>query len=106
LIDADFDIGSVTEEESGPGWFTVSVTGRGYAAAAINADEAVETVRGKRIPDARSELSAEFPLAEPPQFALWPEWPEQLSWLERMPLLTVRIDVNVTPKASLDPSES
>jgi hypothetical protein len=100
LIDADFEIGTVTEQEGGPGWFTVSVTGRGYAAAALNVDEAVEVIRGKPLSEARAELLAEFPLAEPPQFATWPEWPEPLSWLERVPLLAVRIDVNVTPRAS------
>lgn len=100
LIDADFEIGTVTEQDGGLGWFTVSVTGRGYAAAAINVDEALETIRGKPLSDARADLMAEFPLAELPQFAIWPEWPELLSWLERVPLLAVRIDVNVVPKAS------
>ncbi|MFW6136149.1 MAG: hypothetical protein ACOC7N_04940 [Chloroflexota bacterium] len=106
LIDADFEIGSVTEDHDGPGWFAVSVTGRGYAAAEVDIDDAVETVRGKRIPDARADLLAEFPLAEPPQFAIWPDWPEQLRWLERVPLLAVRIDVNVAPKSSLTPVDS
>ena len=104
LIDADFEIGAVTEEDDRPGWFTVSVTGSGYAAADVNVDAAVETMRGKAIPDARAELLDDFPLAEPPEFTLWPEWPDALSWLERLPLLVVRIDVTVAPKASFTSS--
>jgi hypothetical protein len=106
LIDADFEIGTVTEGEDGPGWFTVSVTGRGYAAAQLNVDEAVEMMRGKPISDARAELLTQLPLAEPPEFTTWPEWPEPLSWLERVPLLAVRIDVNVAPRASFASSGS
>jgi hypothetical protein len=106
LIDADFEIGTVTEEDDGPGWFTVSVAGSGYAAAKVNVDAAVEAIRGKPIPDARAELLDHFPLAEPPEFALWPEWPDALSWLERVPLLVVRVDVTVAPKASFTSSGS
>ncbi len=106
MIDADFEIGSVTEDEDGVGWFTVSVTGNGYAAAPISLDRAVEAIRGKRVPEARSMLMDELPLAERPQITLWPEWPEQLSWLERVPFLTIRIDVRVTPQTSVDSAES
>ncbi|MFW6115697.1 MAG: hypothetical protein ACOC7Y_01410 [Chloroflexota bacterium] len=106
LIDADFELGSVTEDEDGPGWFTVSVTGHGYAAAALSADQVVDAVRGQRLPDARAELLDRFPLAEPPQFAVWPEWPAGLSWLERMPLLAVRINVSVVSRSPLAAADS
>ncbi|MFO7743238.1 MAG: hypothetical protein R6X31_13095 [Anaerolineae bacterium] len=106
LIDAEFELGSVTEEEEGPAWFSVSATAQGYAAARVNVDEAVELIRGRPVAEAREALTAELPLAEPPQFALWPEWPDQLNWLERVPFLTLRIDVNVTPKSSLTADES
>jgi hypothetical protein len=98
LIDADFDVGEVEADDTGPGWFTFYVTGRGYAAAVISGDEAVKLVRGQRVPDAREELQAEFPLAEPPQVVVWPEWPEQLKWFERVPMLPLRIDLHVTPE--------
>jgi len=106
LIDANFEIGTVTEGEDDPGWFTVSVTGEGYAAAEVNADAAVDAIRGKPVSDARAQLLTDFPLAEPPEFTTWPEWPESLSWLERVPLLAVRIDVSVAPKASFVSSGS
>jgi hypothetical protein len=106
LIEADFEIGTVTEGDDGPGWFTVSVAGRGYAAAEVNVDAAVEVIRGKPVSDAREQLMTDFPLAEPPEFTTWPEWPESLSWLERLPLLAVRIDANVAPKASFASSGS
>jgi hypothetical protein len=106
LIDADFEIGTVTEDDEAPGWFTVSVTGRGYAASQVDVGAAVELIRGKPVSDARAQLLADFPLAEPPEFTTWPEWPESLSWLERVPFLAVRIDVNVVPKASFASSGS
>jgi hypothetical protein len=98
LVDADFDIGEVSQEDIGPGWFTFYVTGRGYAAAMINGGEVIREIRGRRVPDARAQLQAELPLAKPPHLDTWPEWPEQLTWLQRVPLLPLRIDVNVTPR--------
>jgi hypothetical protein len=98
LVDADFEIGDVEDEDTGPGWFMFYVTGRAYAAAVINGDEVIQQIRGQRVPDARAQLEAEFPLAEPPHFVTWPEWPEQLAWLERVPLLPLRIDLHVTPQ--------
>jgi hypothetical protein len=98
LVDAEFEIGEVDADSTGPGWFMFHVTGRGYAAAVINGDEAIEKIRGQRVPDARTLLRAEFPLAESPQVVTWPEWPEQLQWLERVPLLPLRIDLRVTPQ--------
>lgn len=106
LIDADFELGSVSDAEDGPGWFAVSVTGHGYAAAALSAGQVVDAVRGQRLPDARAELLDRFPLAEPPRFALWPEWPGGLAWLERMPLLAVRINVNVVLSSPLAAADS
>jgi hypothetical protein len=98
LVDADFEIGEVEDDDTGPGWFTFYVTGNGYAAAEIDGDEVVEQIRGKPVRDAQAQLQAELPLAEPPQFVTWPEWPEGLAWLERVPLVPLRIDVNVTPQ--------
>ncbi len=106
LIDVVFELGSVTEDEEGLGWFTVFISGRGYAAAAVNADEVVDAIQGRRIPDARAELLDRFPLAEHPRFAVWPEWPERLSPLDRLPLLAVRIDVNVMPRSPLTAADS
>jgi hypothetical protein len=36
-----------------------------------------------------------MPLAEEPKITLWPDWPANLKWLERMPYLTLRISVMV-----------
>lgn len=98
LVDASFELGEVAEEGIGPGWFTFFVTARGYAAAALDTGAAVALIRGQRIADAREQLLAECPLAEAPQIALWPEWPERLRWLERLPLLPLRISVQVVPQ--------
>ncbi|MFQ6100518.1 MAG: hypothetical protein ACE5OS_04710 [Anaerolineae bacterium] len=98
LVDARFELGEVAEEDIGPGWFTFFVTARGYAAVALDTDAAVALIRGQRVADAREQLRAEFPLAEEPRVALWPEWPEHLRWLERLPLLPLRISVQVVPQ--------
>lgn len=99
LVDARFELGEVAEEDIGIGWFTFFVTARGYAAAALDTDAAANLVRGQRLAEANERLHAEFPLAQDPQVALWPEWPEQLKWLERMPLFPLRISVRVAPQA-------
>ena len=44
------------------------------------------------VADSRDRLSAEFPLGEVPQVTVWPEE------LERMPLLPLRIRVEVVPQ--------
>ena len=98
LIDASFEPGEVAEEDIGPGWFTIFVTARGYAAAELDAGAAVALIRGQYITDAREQLLAELPLAEAPQITVWPEWPDRPRWLERLPLLPLRINVQVVPQ--------
>jgi hypothetical protein len=98
LVDARYDLGEVAEEDVGPGLYTFFVTARGYAAAALDPGAAVELVRGQRVGVARERLQAAFPLAEAPRITIWPEWPAGLKWLERMPLLVVRIRVQVVPQ--------
>jgi hypothetical protein len=95
LIDARFEVGEAAEETVGPGDFTFFVTAYGEADAMLNPGEAVSLVRGQRLDEARNRLVANLPLAKEPQIAHWPDWPEQLEWLERMPLLSLRIDVTV-----------
>nr|HID12729.1 hypothetical protein [Anaerolineae bacterium] len=92
LVDARFELGEVAEEDIGPGWFTFFVTARGYAAAALDTEAVVALVRGQRVADARERLRTEFPLSEEPRVAIWPEW------LERLPLLPLRISVQVMPQ--------
>ncbi len=98
LVDARFELGEVAEEDISPGLFTVFVTAHGYAAVALDTDAAVALVRGRRVADAREQLLAEFPLAEEPQVTIWPGWPERLEWFERLPLLPLRISVQVVPQ--------
>jgi hypothetical protein len=97
LVDTDYEIGDVQEETDGPGWFTFFVAGRAYAAAVIDSEKVIECIRARRVPDALEQLEAEFPLARPPRLSTWPEWPERLDWLERVPLLPLRIEVGVSP---------
>ena len=92
LVDARFELGEVAEEDIGLGWFTFFVTARGYAAAALDTDVAVDLIRGQRIADARERLLKEFPLAEAPQVTVWPEQ------VKRLPLLPLRISVQVVPQ--------
>ncbi len=92
LVDARFELGEVAEEDIGPGWFTFFITARGYAAAALDTDAAVALVRGQRVADARERLLKEFPLAEPPRVTIWPKQ------MERLPLLPLRISVQVVPQ--------
>ena len=102
LVDARFELGEVAEEDIGSGWFTFFVTAQGYAAAALDTDSAIDLIHGQRVPDAREQLQAEFPLAEAPQVTLWPEWPRQLKGLERLPLLPLRIGVQVKPQNQME----
>ena len=92
LVDAGFEVGEVAEEDIGPGRFTFFVTARGYAAAALDPNAAVDIVRGLPVADSRERLVAELPLAEPPQVIVWPER------LERIPVLPLRIRVEVVPQ--------
>lgn len=98
LVDTRYELGEVAEEDVGPGLYTFFVTARGYAAVTIDPGAAVALVRGQPLSVARERLQATFPLAEGPQITLWPEWPESLKWLERMPLLALRIQVRVVPQ--------
>jgi hypothetical protein len=95
LVAAHFELGEVAEEDIGPGWFTFFVTARGYAAAALDTDMAVDLIRGRRIADARERLLEEFPLAEPPRVTIWPEQ------IGRLPLLPLRISVQVVPQGQV-----
>ncbi len=95
LLDARFEVGEVAEEEIGPGQFTFFVTAYGYADAALDPALAASLVRGQRLADARNRLVANLPLAEEPRIELWPDWPAGFKWLERMPLLSLRINVRV-----------
>jgi hypothetical protein len=92
LVDARFELGEVAEEDVGPGGFTFFVTAHGYAAAVLDANAAVDLIRGQPVADSRERLSAEFPLAEPPQVTVWPEE------VGRMPWLPLRIRVEVVPQ--------
>jgi len=91
LVDAHFALGEVAEEDVGPGQFTFFVTAQGYAAAVLDTDTAVALVRGQPVAEARERLLAELPLAEPPEVTIWP------GRLDRLPLLPLRIDVQVLP---------
>jgi len=92
LVDARFVLGEVAEEDVGPGQFTFFVTGQGYAAAVLDTDAAVALVRGQPVAEARERLLAELPLAEPPEVMIWP------GQLGRLPLLPLRINVQVVPR--------
>lgn len=92
LVDARFELGEVAEENVGPGLFTFFVTGRGYAAASLNAERVVDMIRGRRLSQAKQVMEDSLPLGEDPRFTVWPEW------LGRLPLLSLRINVNVLPK--------
>ena len=106
LVDAHFELNEVAEENIGPGWFTFFITARGYAAAALDVSTAADLIRGRRVGEAHELLRTKFPLAESPQITLWPEWSEQLKWLERLPLLPLRISVRVAPRKALKISEN
>jgi len=95
LMNARFEMGEAAEESVGSGDFTFFVTAYGEADAMLNPGEAASLVRGQRMTNARNRLVANLPLAEEPRITLWPDWPEELKWLERMPLLSLRVDVRV-----------
>ena len=95
LTDARFELGELAEEEIGSGSFALFVTAHGTADALLDPRSVASLVRGERLDAARDLLLTEIPLAEEPQIVLWPTWPRQLKWLERMPLTPLRIDVRV-----------
>jgi len=97
LVDSRFDVGEITDDE-GPGWFTFHVDGRGYAAAGISEQHVISVVRGKRVPEARDALLRYLPLGRPPRLETWPMWPDWLQVLDRVPVVPIRIDVDVTPQ--------
>ncbi len=103
LVNAHFELGEVAEENIGPGQFTFFVTASGYAAVGLDTSKAIELVRGQPVDLARRRLISEFPLAQDPEIVLWPEWPERLEWLERLPVLPLRIQVEVLPQGQ-DPT--
>jgi hypothetical protein len=93
LVDTWFELGEVAEEDIGPGRFTIFVTAHGYAAAELDTEGAIEAIRGRPVDEARQQLVAQLPLAEPPTITIWPEQ------VNRMPLLPLRISVQVIPIA-------
>jgi ribosomal protein S27E len=95
LMNARFEMGEAAEESIGPGDFTFFVTAYGEADAMLNPGEAVSLVRGRRLDDARNRLVTNLPLAREPQITHWPDWPKQLGWLDRMPLIPLRITVKI-----------
>ncbi len=90
LVATDFEL---QEPTSGPegSRLTFSVYGIGHAAAEIDSEAVRRAIRGKSVSAAAELLTEQWPLAEPPQIEVWPEW------LNRLPLLPIRITVNVTP---------
>ena len=101
LLTADFEVGEVAEEDVTSGDFTIFVTAHGYGVASVDPGRAASLARGRRVDEARDELQAELPLAEPPEISLWPNWPAYLGWLERMPLLSLRINVRVLEQGQI-----
>lgn len=93
LVDTDFEI---REPTGGPqnGVIQFAVSAVGYAAAEVDPEVVRQTVRGKSLAHAADLLVTRWPLAQPPQIQVWPRW------LTRMPLLPLRITVQVTPEIS------
>ncbi len=92
LIESDFEIGEMAEEPQANGEFTFYVTATGRAVAEIDPAAVRQTVRGRSLAEAQARLGAEFPLAAPPVIRIWPDW------LRRLPVLPLRIDVQVAPE--------
>jgi hypothetical protein len=95
LTDARFELGELAEEDIGSGSFALFVTAHGTADALLDSRSVASLVSGERLDAARNLLVAEMQLAEEPQIVLWPTWPQRLKWLERMPLVPLRIDVRI-----------
>ena len=94
LVDASFGLGEVAEEDIGIGAYTVFVTARGYASQGIDPQTAVALIRGKPVDEVREQLMAELPLAAEPRIEMWPDW------IKRMPLIPLRISVEVIPEGA------
>ncbi|MCJ7739177.1 MAG: hypothetical protein MUQ10_17990 [Anaerolineae bacterium] len=92
LVDAGFSLGEVAEEDIGIGTYTVFVTARGYASQGIDPRSAVDLIRGRPVDEVRAQLMAELPLAAEPRIEIWPEW------IDRMPLIPIRISVEIIPE--------
>lgn len=92
LVGADFEIGEVAEESLGTGNLGFFVTATGFTAAEINLRAVRESVLGRSVHQARERLAADLPLAEPADIQVWPEW------LGRVPVLPLRIAVEVVPQ--------
>jgi hypothetical protein len=92
LVGADFELGEMAEEPIGSGDLAFFVTARGYAAAHLEPQVVRRVVLGKPVSRAAERLDAELPLAESPQIEVWPEW---FPW---MPVLPMRISVDVIPQ--------
>jgi hypothetical protein len=95
LTDARFELGELAEEDVGSGSFALFVTAYGTADALVDPRAVASLVRGEKPDDARDLLVTKVPLAEEPQIVLWPTWPERLKWLERVPMVPLRIDVRI-----------
>jgi len=93
LVDASFELGEVAEEDIGIGAYTIFVTAHGYASQQIDLKEAVDLMRGKKIPEVRKQLSDNLPLATEAQINVWPKC------VRRMPLIQMRIHVSIVPQA-------
>ena len=92
LVAASFESGEVAEEPIGSGDLTIFVTAIGYAAADISPQEVRELTLGERVQEAVERLADQMPLSEPARIRVWPDW------LERVPLLPLRVDVQVLPE--------
>jgi len=99
LLSTSFELGEEAEEVIGEGDFGFFVTAKGYADAKLDVGRVISLVRGRRVAEAREALEEELPLVVEPQIVLWPDWPERLKWLERMPLIPLRIDVRVVSQS-------
>ncbi len=93
LVTADFEVGELAEEPLEAGAMTVFVTANGYAAADLDVGSVWELVRGKPVEEASALLQANLLLAAPPTIQAWPEW------LNRLPVIPLRVDVSVLPQA-------
>jgi hypothetical protein len=92
LVGSVFELGEMAEDPLESGDLTVYVTVTGYAAAELNVEEMKRSIRGQEQAKALDLLQSEFPLAERPRLTVWPDW------FPRVPLLPLRIAVDVIPR--------
>jgi hypothetical protein len=93
LIEADFEIGELAEEPTERGNLTFFVTAVGYTAADIDFQAVERSILGQPASRAVERLAESLPLAEPADVQVWPDWPG------RVPVLPLRITVDVIPGA-------